>query len=828
MPRRESLEGGSDNSEPAFHFESAIRPVAMAPVSSASPQTPPRESPLSLFIRARQLVANTKKRELESDSDSDPFAFTARDDVPEPPKKRLKRTPTGSGRREVGNVRDDLLVLRDEHQGESTRRLLEGPVSSTNKSFGERSGESEETKEMEEVANRSPPLDKPGLKRGQSDRIESSESGELGERLKRVRTEKPLELDTSAGGSSEPAYYQQITHTRLVTTVTTVVQRIVTVSIVNKVSGEVVEAISYEDNEQPKVERNEKDSKEVHEFVEYSSADGSRVELTSESLRKQEQAQQQPRTSPRTRSTAVSRVSEPRETSEATSRVRKEPHQKAQERETVKTDAETVPPTITRQDTVPVLNDACLQRPSSSDSPVAPGTRVLAKWLDGYFYPGKVTAGPNKNGRYAVTFDDGDKRRIPRENVIIKDILPAGQSVMAQGEGEFDFYEQGTIVGHYRNGDERGYEVQIQSGAISRFPVCKIILSERQAASVLSSGESSLTATSGSSISIGIHSLRSKTDGSSTGSTVSPRNLTKTSGSAVGTATRDTSCKDTSESSSEERRRARKSSRPSPSIAAAVAEPVSPSRDVTPKSTRKSSTKVKERTRRNGQRIAESGSEASCDERAKGAGNGRHRVRRGLSCTFGGKLPAGKPLASSGPSEPPTRRSPRKYLNTKDNEGGTRSSSEEDPEPGPLPQNRNVFAGLAFLVTGVVKYTSRHEESDSECERVAFNRGHLKRQIEAGGGVVLSSFPRSQISSEDCFLISNTHQRTQKYFQSLAAGIPCVSHAWIIDSCASNKRLGYQKYLLPAGYSLEEGEVVECRPRRNIFGNMRVRLLTLS
>lgn len=152
------------------------------------------------------------------------------------------------------------------------------------------------------------------------------------------------------------------------------------------------------------------------------------------------------------------------------------------------------------------------------------------------------------------------------------------------------------------------------------------------------------------------------------------------------------------------------------------------------------------------------------------------------------------------------------------------STEADDSVTGAATANRNLFAGLAFLVTGVERERNEPDESDSESERIEFNRDVIKRQIETGGGVVLSSFPQSQISGAECFLISNRHQRTQKFFQSLASGIPCVSHMWINDSCSFNKRLDYKKYLLPAGESLEADGIVECRPRRNILGNMRVYL----
>ena len=451
-----------------------------------------------------------------------------------------------------------------------------------------------------------------------------------------------------------------------------------------------------------------------------------------------------------------------------------------------------------------------LQRTSSSDSSIAPGTRVLAKWLDSYFYPGTVTTKQFKNGRYLITFDDGDKRRIPRENIIIKDLLPAGQSVMAQGDGEDDFYEQGVIVGHYRDSDERGYEIQIQSGAIARFPRSRIILSEQQAAAILSS-ESSFNITSGSSVSIGAHSLRLRKDGSAGSSSASPHNITKSSNIEGRDTTLDTSSKDTGASSSEEKTRGKKAARPSPRANPKAKAAVSESADLTPKSTHKSTHKAKAQVRRTGQRIAES--ESSSDEQHRSHADKRRQVRKGLSAAYEAKSPPKRPSAE--PLEPSTRRSPRKQM--------SRKEDDEDPITASMPANRNIFAGLAFMVTGVVRDRNEPDESDSESERIEFNRDNIRRQIEAGGGVVLSSFPQSQISGAECFLVSDRHQRTQKYFQSLASGIPCVSHMWINDCCTCNKRLDYKRYLLPAGESLEaEGEIVECRPRRNILGNMRV------
>lgn len=562
------------------------------------------------------------------------------------------------------------------------------------------------------------------------------------------------------------------------------------------------------------METKEEEKEHTDEFVESSNLDGSRVTVTSKSPKRQEQ-QEQSRSSPRIKNgkSAVATRSASKSIEKASAKPavmatlgksapdkgsedsgkRKGDHDQSRDESTIEI------PAVTRQATMPVVEEeANLKRTSSSDSSLTPGTRVLAKWLDSYFYPGVITTKQYKNGRYLVTFDDGDKRRIPRENLILKDLLPVGQSVMAQGDVEDDFYEEGVIVGHYRDGNSRGYEIQTQTGAISRYPRSRVILSEQQAAAILSS-ESSFNVTSGSSVSIGAHSLRLRKE-SAGSSGASPHDITK-SGS--------TSSKDTSESSSDEKAtRGKNAARAPPHASPRLSKAASANTNITPKSTHKSSHKVKAQARRAGHRIGES--ETSSDEQDRTTVAKRKPVKRGLSSSYGAKSPA-KP-SSKEPFQAPSQRSPRKQM----------SGREDNAETPCMPGNRNMFAGLAFMVTGVIRDKNESEESDSESERIEFNRDHLKRQIEAGGGVVLSNFTQSQISGAECFLISHTHQRTQKYFQSLASGIPCVSHMWINDSCACNRRLDYKRYLLPAGESLEVGQIVECRPRRNILGDMRV------
>lgn len=815
MPRHGSQVSDSESSEPVFHFEPTLPPASTTPGSSALLQPSAPEPPRSLFSRAREAIAKSKRREVISDSD--PFAFTVEDEAPEPVRKKPRRgsprgarggSPRGTRGKEIRlgkDVEEDCNVKTREA---STGRVEEGSSFPSDQSI-ERSKDLEGTTEHRSLQERVSTA-----KRARQETGESSESEGSEEHTKRARRDE----DEPKPASSEPMHYRKITHTRILTTVTTQVQRVVTVSIVDKESGGVVQVVTYEEDGEPKIENKEEEKEEVDEFLESSSLDGSRVTLTSKSPKRQEQ-QQQSRSSTRTKnvkspvatrsaSKSLERASGKMQVAMATPGTSGSNRDSNQSRDEPAVEI----PAVTRQATMPVVEEEPgLQRTSSSDSSLTPGTRVLAKWLDSYFYPGVITTKQYKNGRYLVTFDDGDKRRIPRENLIIKDLLSAGQSVMVQGED--NFYEEGVIVGHYRNGDERGYEIQTQSGAISRYPRSRVILSEQQAAAIVSS-ESSFNVTSGSSLSIGAHSLRVRKEGSAGSSGASLHDITKSGSTGVKDTSRDTSSKDTSESSSDEKTRGRNAARASPHASPRLSKTASASTDITPKSTHKSSHKVKAQVRRAGHWIGESSS--SSDEQHSATAANRRHVRRGLSSTCSAKSPV--KITAKEPFQAPTRRSPRKQM----------SGKEDTVEsPGNLPGNRNIFAGLAFLVTGAIRDKNEPEESDSESERIEFNRDHLKRQIEAGGGVVLSSFPQSQISGAECFLISHTHQRTQKYFQSLACGIPCVSHMWINDSCASDKRLDYKRYLLPAGESLEEGGIVECRPRRNILGNMRVSAVML-
>ncbi|XP_026565227.1 TP53-binding protein 1 isoform X2 [Pseudonaja textilis] len=155
---------------------------------------------------------------------------------------------------------------------------------------------------------------------------------------------------------------------------------------------------------------------------------------------------------------------------------------------------------------------------------------------------------------------------------------------------------------------------------------------------------------------------------------------------------------------------------------------------------------------------------------------------------------------------------------------------------GPLPQNKTLFLGYAFLLSmanateklsGHPKTAVSSEEEEELVERVPYNKPYTELQLQAGGGFILEDFNESQCSAAyECLLIADQPCRTRKYFLCLARGIPCVSHMWVHDSCLANQTQNYKNYLLPAGYSLEEERLLEWHPRKNPFQRLRVLLVS--
>ncbi|XP_061450855.1 TP53-binding protein 1 isoform X2 [Rhineura floridana] len=159
-----------------------------------------------------------------------------------------------------------------------------------------------------------------------------------------------------------------------------------------------------------------------------------------------------------------------------------------------------------------------------------------------------------------------------------------------------------------------------------------------------------------------------------------------------------------------------------------------------------------------------------------------------------------------------------------------------DDRWGPLPPNKTLFLGYAFLLTMAnpadklshcQKPAVTSEEEEEFLEDTPYNKHYIELQLQAGGGFILEDFNESQCSAAyRCLLIADQHCRTRLYLLCLARGIPCVSHVWVHDSCHANQLQNYRNYLLPAGYSLQEQRLLEWHPRENPFHKLKVLLVS--
>ncbi|CAH2274131.1 tumor suppressor p53-binding 1 isoform X3 [Pelobates cultripes] len=171
------------------------------------------------------------------------------------------------------------------------------------------------------------------------------------------------------------------------------------------------------------------------------------------------------------------------------------------------------------------------------------------------------------------------------------------------------------------------------------------------------------------------------------------------------------------------------------------------------------------------------------------------------------------------------------------NESGDNAGDEMALEEthGPIPQNKTLFLGYAFLLSASTsrdKLQNRHksqqipsissEEEEEYIESMPYDRRYTEEQLRAGGGYILEKFNEAQCNAAyQCLLIADQHCRTQKYFLCLASGVPCVSHVWVNDSCHANEVQNIRNYLLPAGYSLQEDKILEWHESCHPFQDLR-------
>lgn len=163
-----------------------------------------------------------------------------------------------------------------------------------------------------------------------------------------------------------------------------------------------------------------------------------------------------------------------------------------------------------------------------------------------------------------------------------------------------------------------------------------------------------------------------------------------------------------------------------------------------------------------------------------------------------------------------------------------------DAIKGPIPVQKTLFKGMNFLLTHTEKNAEQklmekkmiHDfssesstvyNSDADEPEVPFDKHHLQVQLEAGGGTVFDSWSDKFITKKTkSFVISSSYQRTIKYLQGLAAGIPCVSHLWIRDCCKQGTISDYKAYMLQAGISLKKRCLLECKLKPQILADTQV------
>ncbi|XP_026992811.2 TP53-binding protein 1 isoform X1 [Tachysurus fulvidraco] len=150
---------------------------------------------------------------------------------------------------------------------------------------------------------------------------------------------------------------------------------------------------------------------------------------------------------------------------------------------------------------------------------------------------------------------------------------------------------------------------------------------------------------------------------------------------------------------------------------------------------------------------------------------------------------------------------------------------------GPLPESTSLFMGFVFMLTASSDndMKSNQTTSDGEEEYVPtapYNKQYTKRQLEAGGGMILPEFNEEQCKAAyQSLLIADKHCRTETYLLCVAGGVPCVSQIWVRDCCQEKKLMNYRNYLLPAGVGPEQ-RIIEWHVRCTPFKALKVLLVS--
>ncbi|KAH3837070.1 hypothetical protein DPMN_110448 [Dreissena polymorpha] len=389
------------------------------------------------------------------------------------------------------------------------------------------------------------------------------------------------------------------------------------------------------------------------------------------------------------------------------------------------------------------------------------GCRVLAKWKDGFFYPGCLKSTPDRYTKCSVKFDDGDRMNVRSCDILLIERLAPGQSVMVlTPAGDFEY---GLVLQQHSD----GYVVETDDSKAGRYSFSQVILSTDQAACIVSDMGSVVL-------------IQGSTNPGA------PRDVGQVSLENI------------------------------------VDTPRRSAKKKPPEEVKKEDTEVKgqgQTTRGLKRKLDSLQPQATSTPTPKGKGPLSLSKQQKVSVT---PSPSTSPIRGIQDSPRVAATSPRK----------TRVGL-FPTGLGPLPGAR-LFEGIHFLLTHVEKTpqqvaeekealkpaldTSTDESSADEEPCTPFNKDHLKTQIEAGGGVVVEDLTEELMSSgRRVVLLSSTYQRTLKYLQCLAGGVPCISHMWVVDSCTAQELLNETIYLLPAGISLEKHRLMEWNKRNDVF-----------
>ncbi|GFS68331.1 TP53-binding protein 1, partial [Nephila pilipes] len=112
-------------------------------------------------------------------------------------------------------------------------------------------------------------------------------------------------------------------------------------------------------------------------------------------------------------------------------------------------------------------------------------------------------------------------------------------------------------------------------------------------------------------------------------------------------------------------------------------------------------------------------------------------------------------------------------------------------------------------------------------EIIPFKKEELVDYILSGGGTILDKFDDVQdCTKKNIFLLANTYLRTMKYIQCIAAGICCIKHHWVQNCCFKGEVLNHASYILPAGKSLVNNQIVEWHGKNDVLKGLKLSLIS--